>query len=174
MAVEGTRYNAEVAKENMTLNGIENVTVIHAVVGDVEGKDVIFSTTLNGSVSLPKVGETVKTVTIDALTAQHGVPDIVLLDIEGFEANALAGAVLTLAAGADFIIEVHEGCGLQHHATKERVLSFFPPNRYNCFISFPEGSNFHPYSAGAALPLGRFWLIAQFTPPPSSFHSDPV
>jgi FkbM family methyltransferase len=174
VAVEGTRHNAELAKQNVTLNSIENVTVIHAVVGDLEGKETIFSTTLNGSVSASRIGETVKTVSIDSLAVQHGIPDIVFLDIEGYEAHALAGATSNLAAGVDFCIEVHEGCGLQHHATKERVLSFFPLDTYHCFISFPEGSPFQPWSPGASLPTGRFWLIARSIPPPHPSQSGPA
>jgi FkbM family methyltransferase len=166
IAVEGTRHNAELAKQNLTLNAIENVTVVHAIVGDVEGNDAIFSNTLNGSVSASRIGEVVKTVSIDSLAEQHGIPDIVFLDIEGFEAHALAGAARILVAGADFCIEVHEACGLQHHATKERVMSFFPPATHHCFISFPEGSPFHPWSPGTTLPTGRFWLIARSTLPP--------
>ena len=170
VAVEGTRHNAELAKENIALNSIENVTVIHAVVGDVEGTEAVFSTTLNGSVSASKIGETVKTVSIDSLAVQHGIPDIVFLDIEGFEAHALAGATSSLVAGVDFCVEVHEGCGLQHHATKEQVMSFFPPTTHHCFISFPEGSPFQPWSPGAPLPTGRFWLIARSTRPPQPCH----
>jgi FkbM family methyltransferase len=161
IAVEGTRHNAEIARQNLELNGIENVTLIHAIVGDVAGKEVVFSNTLNGSVSANGVGETVKTVTIDSLAKEHGIPDIVFLDIEGFEGHALVGASQVLSSGADFCIEVHENCGLQDHGTKEQIMAFFPTATHQCFISFPEGSAFQLWTPAVKLPLDRFWLIAQ-------------
>jgi FkbM family methyltransferase len=160
VAVEGTRHNAEQARQNFVLNSISNVTLLHAIVGDVVGKEVVFSNTLNGAVSANGVGETVKTVTIDSLAKEHGIPDIVFLDIEGFEGHALAGASHVLSAGADFCIEVHENCGLQHHGSKEQVLAFFPTHTHRSFISFPEGTPFQPWSPGTPLPKERFWLAA--------------
>jgi FkbM family methyltransferase len=161
VAVEGTLHNAEQARQNLALNSISNITLLHAIVGDVAGKEVVFSNTLNGAVSSNGVGETVKTVTIDSLAKEHGIPDIVFLDIEGFEGHALAGASHVLSSGADFCIEVHENCGLQDHGTKEQIMAFFPPETHQCFISFPESSPFRPWSAGPPLPNARFWLIAQ-------------
>jgi FkbM family methyltransferase len=161
VAVEGTQHNAEQARQNLALNSISNVTLLHAIVGDVAGKEVVFSNTLNGAVSANGVGETVKTVTIDSLAKEHGIPDIVFLDIEGFESHALAGASQVLSAGADFCIEVHENCGLQDHGTKEQIMAFFPPATHQCYVSFPEGETFSPWSHGTPLPTARFWLIAQ-------------
>jgi FkbM family methyltransferase len=160
VAVEGTQHNAEQARQNLALNSISNVTLLHAIVGDVAGKGVVFSNTLNGAVSANGVGETVNTVTIDSLAKEHGIPDIVFLDIEGFEGHALAGASQVLSSGADFCIEVHENCGLQHHGSKEQVLAFFPTHTHRSFISFPEGTPFQPWSPGTPLPKERFWLAA--------------
>lgn len=160
VAVEGTRHNAEQAVKNFALNSVSNVTLIHAIVGDTAGGEVFFSNTLNGAVTADGIGEAVKTVTIDSLSEEHGCPDLVFLDIEGFECHALAGAGRTLANGVDFCIEVHEGCGLQDHGDKEAIMACFPPSSYRCFISFPEGGDFKPWSSGDALPEDRFWLVA--------------
>jgi FkbM family methyltransferase len=160
VAVEGAKHNAGLAQHNLHLNQIKNVNLLHAIVGDAAGKEVVFSNTLNGSVSNSGVGELVEAVSIDSLADQYGVPDIVFLDIEGFESHALAGASAVIASKTDFCIEVHENCGLENHGTKESVLSHFPPSTHECFISFPEGNPFQPWLPGAVLPTERFWLIA--------------
>lgn len=49
---------------------------------------------------------TVPVVTLDALAARSGIPDLVKMDIEGFELEALRGASTLLGATDVFIIEV--------------------------------------------------------------------
>ncbi len=159
VAVEGTQHNAEMARQNLALNHIENVRVIHAIVADASGRKVSFSSTLNGSVGAG--GEPVTSVCIDDLASEYGTPDLVFIDIEGFECQALQGAHTVLSQGADFCIEVHEGCGLELHGSKEMLASFFPPETHRCFVSYPEGASFKPWAQGEPLPNQRFFLIAR-------------
>jgi hypothetical protein len=56
---------------------------------------------------------TVAGVTIDHLAVIYGQPDAILVDIEGAEVLAMAGASETIRRGTMFVIEIHVGCGLE-------------------------------------------------------------
>lgn len=131
IAVEGMAHNCEVAKENAKLNGYENIDVVHAVVTDDCGTARFFNG-LNGSVTRDGVGQDLKAVSIDALSETHGMPDVVFVDIEGYELNALRGAPQTLRRNCDWFVEVHVNCGLERYGgTAGKVLSFFPEDRFH-------------------------------------------
>lgn len=46
-------------------------------------------------------------VTLDHAAATYGVPDMVVVDVEGFEVQALAGAGELLMSGASWLVEFH-------------------------------------------------------------------
>jgi FkbM family methyltransferase len=115
LAVEAEPHNAEIALRNVELNEAGHVTVLNAAVSDVAGT-LRFAAGLNGSVdvSASRSSVVVPAVTIDGLAEEHGTPDVVLLDLEGWEAHALQGAGRVLQDGVtDFLIELHAGCGLE-------------------------------------------------------------
>jgi hypothetical protein len=77
----------------------------------------------------------VEAITIDSLNQKYGRPDVVFVDIEGFEANALKGAAATLRTAADWFVEVHVGCGLeQYGGSAEQVLDRFDSTKYDRFV----------------------------------------
>ena len=162
VAVEATPHNAHVARQNMALNGLaDQVTVIHALVAKEPGHSVAFTATLNGQVSPSGEGEPIATVSVDSLAAEFGSPDVVVIDIEGFEGEALAGASGVLHQGAEFFVEVHVGGGLEAHTTKEAVLQVFVDHGYACFVTPEARGDFAPWSVGMPLPNERFFLIAR-------------
>ncbi len=56
-------------------------------------------------------------MTIDGLASRFGLPDVVLIDVEGYESHVLAGAANTLALGAtDFLVEIHDETTLRRSA----------------------------------------------------------
>jgi FkbM family methyltransferase len=80
--------------------------------------DVVFG--LNGQVDdgQRRWGELrVPAWSIDDLSAEYGVPDVVFMDVEGFEHEALAGAQKTLRAGPDWFVEVHHPQELARYGT---------------------------------------------------------
>jgi FkbM family methyltransferase len=134
IAVEGMRHNCDVAEENLRHNTITNVTVHHAVIAEQDGM-IRFFEGLNGSVSREGVGQMVEAITIDSLNQKYGPPDVVFIDIEGFEANALKGATKTLQSTADWFVEVHAGCGLEEYGgSAEAILKVFDPERYSISV----------------------------------------
>ena len=128
VAVEAEPHNAAVARRNAAVNNARNVTVVHAAVGARNGV-LSFREGLNGSVvrdATPGAVE-VRSLTVDELAERHGLPDVVLVDVEGYEAHVLAGATRTIEAGAtDFFVELHSAEMLQAAgSTPDEVLGHF-------------------------------------------------
>jgi FkbM family methyltransferase len=141
VAVEAGRHNARLAEVNRRLNAAENVVVMRAAAGDGSRSTVLFVEDLNGRVA--RVGERssateiVKAVSVDELAERYGRPDLVVVDVEGFEGRVLAGARRVLeAAATTFFVEVHAGCGLEEAGgSAEEVLGSFDRDAYRCFVA---------------------------------------
>jgi FkbM family methyltransferase len=113
VAVEAAPHNAGVARQILDRNGLDRVEVVEAAVADRPGQ-LRFSGQLNGSVD-HSASTRVDAVTIDELARRFGTPDVVFIDVEGFELHVLDGASETLRHRPDLAIEVHVGCGLEDH-----------------------------------------------------------
>jgi FkbM family methyltransferase len=155
VAVEACPRNVEIARKNCALNDISNVQVLHAAVGESAGS-IRFTPTINGQVASDKEWATVEvpSVTIDALAERYGTPDVLFVDVEGYEVQALNGSRRSLETGPDCFVEVHVGCGLEKFGGTVEMLT-------NCF---PKGYEFlflDPDSNMPTAPLHkRFYLIA--------------
>jgi FkbM family methyltransferase len=170
VAVEAEPHNARVAEENRSLNGAENLVVEAAAVSDTPGT-LYFSEGLNGMV-LPggRAGKVaVDAVTIDALGRRHGTPDVVFIDVEGYEGKALAGASETLASGkTDFFVELHNASTLQQAGTSaEAVMAVLQDSGYECKVARatdgPVETDWVDVTAGVHLRGDRCYIVA-FSP----------
>ena len=160
IAIEAEPHNARVASRNVELNDARNVTVVHAAASDVIGS-TNFAVGLNGSVdSDTRIGNVeVTSVTVDCLAARYGAPDVVFVDVEGYEGLVLAGAREVLASrDAAFVIEVHVGDLVGCDAAD--ILAAF--DGYDVRVADGDGANgagaFRPAAGG--LPEQRFVLLA--------------
>lgn len=157
VAVEAEPHNARVAEINRARNGAENLTVIHAAAAAAEGS-ATFAEGLNGVIDerTTSGNVTVPAVTIDGLARQFGTPDLVFIDVEGYEGEALRGAEETLANGStSFAVEVHATIG---------DFGDSPAGIVDCFADFDRFVAKEDDDPLIALdgppPSGRFFLVA--------------
>lgn len=167
VAVEANWHNAAIARENRDLNEAMQLVVVEAAAAERSGT-LFFNGEPNGSVELgtEKWGRwPVPCLCVDDLTLRYGVPDVLFIDVEGFEAKVLEGATGTIKHRPDCFVEVHVGCGLESYGfSAKSVVSFFRAADYRLFVAEQDEQSFaKPFRAlepGAALPDERFFLVA--------------
>src|SRR6516164_3816675 len=162
ISVEASRHNIEVGQRNVSLNGFTNIVTLHAVVAETEG-DVLFSETLNGCVSIDEgefLTKPVRAITIDGLAKKFGSPNVLFLDIEGYEIAALRGAQETLKHQATWFIEVHGNAILSKYGSRNAdVLDFFQ-DQYEHYYRTEEKGPFVKLEGKDAVPELRFFFAA--------------
>jgi FkbM family methyltransferase len=164
VAVEASPHNYEAAIRNCRLNDAANVEVINAAVSDTS--DLIeFNCRENGQVdddtgAWGKIA--VPSISVDELSRRYGPPDVLFIDVEGFESKVMKGAPETLSQHRpDCFFEMHVGCGLEKFGGS--VKSITDPLHalgYHLWMNGPGLDTFIPFSESAALVRERFFLIA--------------
>jgi FkbM family methyltransferase len=160
VAVEAVSRNARVAARNAEANGCAQLSVVHAAIGDADGS-LWFEDRWNGAVSRqPGVGVRVDALTVDTLAARYGAPDVLFIDVEGFELHALRGAAQTLTSHQpDLYVEAHVGAGLERFGSVADLLALIPAG-YELLVAPGEAGDFVSLADGHALLADRFRLVA--------------
>jgi FkbM family methyltransferase len=170
VALEADPHNASLAIETSRLNDLPQLTCLHGAVARASGS-LDFSVAGrvdDGSGRLGRVG--VPAWSIDDLAEVHGPPDVVFMDVEGYEAEGLAGAARTLEHRPDWFVEIHGDQDLgDYGASVDDVLAYFDREKYallagsGTLMRGPDGvvietATFAPLQEPP--PRGRFFLIA--------------
>ena len=159
LAVEAEPHNARIAQINKSANHAVNIDILNAAIIDEDGT-ASFVESLNGSVSATgQGGVQVPAWTVDTLAMTHRAPDLVFMDIEGYEGRALPAAVRTIDRGAAFFVEVHVETLID--STPDHLARLFC-GRDVYIATDPTGDSsysFHRWHGGS-LPNRRFYLIA--------------
>ncbi len=161
LAVEASPENCEAGEQNRKLNAADNLRILHAA-GAAQSGTLVFNRGTNGQVD-DGTGEwgqiKVEAYSVDDLADRFGVPDVLFIDVEGFECELLRGAQKTLAGRPDCFVEVHVNAGLEKFGgSVSQVLSLFPAG-YEFLAATPD-SSFSPLEEGAPVLLDRFFLVA--------------
>lgn len=162
LAIEANRHNYNVCENNKKLNSMDQLEILHAAVGQENG-EIEFSEDLNGAIKNNQTtteSTKVKAYSINHLIDKHFNPDVIFMDIEGFEVHALKGASKAFELKSDWFVEVHgpELIG-RFGGTVQEVMNFFKDKGYNLKIAKDE-TDYVPYSDDNALLNDRFYLVA--------------
>ena len=163
VAIEGQTHNATVGIENADINRVEQLKVVHGLVAEESGVDLPFTNTLNGAISEFDAAVTVRSVSLDQLARQFGFPDVVFVDVEGYECQVLRGSREVLKHGPDFFIEVHREAGLESHGSVSEIIDTFRTNDFRLYWSHGEEQEFTALNSEREreLPNHKFFLIAR-------------
>ena len=141
IAVEANPFNAGLVDVNCRLNSVDAIEVVSAAVAERSG-ELRFGRGGNGQITESNGGRrtvVVPAYTVDDLAEQRMAPDVVILDVEGYEARVLAGAPRTLQRPVDWYVEIHSGCGLQDFGgSVDELLTYFPAGRFDRYLSNEE------------------------------------
>jgi FkbM family methyltransferase len=164
VAVEANSHNCEIARENRDLNDSPQLVIVEAAAAEKSGT-LFFDERPCGSVDdgSGKWGKrAVPCLSVDDLALQYGVPQVLFIDVEGFEGKVLEGATETLKHRPDCFVEVHVGCGLETFGhSPESVVSFFRTGQYDLLIAGQNNEGvFRALEPDSALPDERFFLLA--------------
>ena len=163
IALDGSAHNVEVALENIRLNGADNLVVLKAAAACTRG-ELIFNCSLNGQVDAGAGAHgqvSVSSRAVDDLAEEYGQPDLIFVDVEGYECEVLSGAGTALSRGADWFVEVHGGCGLETFGgSVSKLLGYFPAARFDLYFSRSDQDVFKPLADDAGLDGSRWYLIA--------------
>ena len=162
VALEANPHNAAVARRNRDTNGGSQIIIEAAAISDAIG-EITFNRGLNGQVDdgSGAWGQIrVPALTVDVLAERHGAPDVLFIDVEGFELNALRGAAKTLQSHPDCFIEMHVGVGLERFGGSVRqIIDALGPG-YDLFMSTETAPTPVQLQEGHTITQSRFFLTA--------------
>jgi FkbM family methyltransferase len=135
VAFEPNPIARTILEHHIRINGVANrVTIVPAAVGSGPGRATLYASGADGMsrLSCPNdaiadrvVEIEVNVVTVDEYTEHTGlIPDVLILDIEGFEIAALSGAKRLIQAKRDLLIvaEMHPQVWSSAHTTRQSAL----------------------------------------------------
>jgi FkbM family methyltransferase len=160
VAVEATPHNFAMAAKNVARNALAQVTVLHAAGADVPGV-LRFSPRMNGHVAAAdEASVSVRALTVDELTAEHGAPQVLFVDVEGYELHVLRGARQTMREHRpDLFVEVHMGEGLERFGSADDLLALVPDG-YEVLVSKTDEGPYVSLEEGRELLCGHSRIVA--------------
>jgi len=165
LAFDANPCNSSIALKNMELNAINNVEIYASVVGNQSGT-VFITNSSNAKVASAILHGEVEVTAIrldDFLAGQ--IPNLIKIDVEGYELEVLKGLRLTLdKKESNLAIEIHCDALRNYGATTNELFEFIGLDDYECWLGLGEQANdqIQPFIiSGAQIPsLSRVYLFA--------------
>jgi FkbM family methyltransferase len=150
--------NIHVLRRNIELNGLRNTTAVHAAVGSRGGKLFIRARS-NAKVANGGRGIEVPVVTIDDWAESRGIwPDLIKIDVEGYEFEVLRGATKALARTPALSVEIHCDIVGEFGASPDEIWKLVDASGYDVLIQRHDGVAAQPL-AGPIRLEGRPHLL---------------
>jgi len=151
VAFEASPYNSNVLQKEVTLNEMNNITVENKAVGLVEGR-----ITISGGSNVRAVQtkwdavDEVEMISIDKYCEMRSIsPDLIKIDVEGFEVEVLKGAQGILEQEKPKLaIEVHLSLLKNYGHEVADVLDLIDARFYDLWLQYDGGTDPQPYSGG--------------------------
>jgi len=164
-AIEANKKNVTNGMKILTRNNVTNIDIIWSAAAEKSGT-IAFNKHFNGWVNdtnshLKKI-ET-PSICIDDLRKKFGKPNVIYIDVEGYESKVLEGAKETFKDKPDFFVEVHskmlrDRC---RGGTVEDILSHFPQEQYKLLAKEENvGATFRDLEPKFLTTDDRFFLLA--------------
>jgi FkbM family methyltransferase len=132
VAFEPVRYNCERMRANLELNDVKNVRIEHAAAGRKRGTVKLRGGTNAQTVRFGLFGERADQVVLDDYADL--APRLLKIDVEGAEADVLAGAQKLLASTPGLAIEIHTEALTARGVPARAILDLIGPERYDLWI----------------------------------------
>jgi FkbM family methyltransferase len=148
IAYEPNQINHGRLIENIRLNNLTNIQVRQCGVGEQSGSGMLqYSTVMLGAGTLDQsaiapIAQPVRITTLDEDIAVHSLPapDLIKIDIEGWELAALQGAAGTLATHRPALfLEMHGGTMREKRSKTAAILAFLRAAGYHDILHVESG-----------------------------------
>ena len=162
VALEANPHNAAIARLNRDSNGGRQIIIEAAAISDTIG-EVTFNRGLNGQVDDGSgAGEKSASQRSRSTRSPRGTAcrNVLFIDVEGFELNALRGATKTLETHPDCFIEMHVGRGLEKFGGSVSQIVDELGSGYELFMSSETEPTPVPFREGHGMTRARFFLTA--------------
>lgn len=162
-ALEANTHNFKTANQNKARNKISNLEFHNLAIAEKKGV-LHFNEGLNGSVDNGKNewGRVeIHCLSINDMIDQHGKPDVIFVDVEGYECKVLEAADKALSVPCDWFIEVHGKKTIESFGgTVEATIAPFKNGNYTLYMANEKNGQFVPFRDDPTVTDERFFLIA--------------
>lgn len=135
-AIEPVSSTIKALKRNIKLNNCENVEIFRVAVGDKGGKSSVYISDRSNLSAMERIltagniigVEEVDVLTVDSFLEDKNIPDLIRMDVEGYEYNIVRGMTKTLQENTKILMELHP-----HKLSKEQMEEMFEILKANNF-----------------------------------------
>ncbi len=135
LAFEPSPLSAATCRKNAEINQLDNIEVVECALSDRAGQVATTGDSNLEILAVPVSTHMVETAVLDDFLSF--VPDVIKIDIEGFEVQALRGMRRTIERfHPSLLVEVHTDLLENYGVTVDDVLEFMSPDFYDLWVQW--------------------------------------